>query len=286
MSCEPGSLVALISGVSGGVSFASWLVALLPQLLETYKTKSVEGLSPVFVLIWFLGDVFSFAGCVLTEQMFFQYLLASYFLMNDMIMLGQYYYYGYHCKKHHHKFHHLHTGHSHSCEDPEYGATSSHTASTAGAIARASIPAVVVASQVGSSEARQLLTTGGYIALQQTNYKFVLGTVFAWISAALYFFSRVPQLWRNYKRKSTDDVSPFLFGCCLIGNATYAISILVSCDFIYGGDDRWPFFLNELPYMIGSAGTIVFDIVYFYQLWLYSYKEPKDFEEQPLLTNI
>lgn len=290
MTCDSSPLVSLISNVAGGVSFASWLVALLPQLIETYRTKSVEGLSPVFVGVWFLGDIFSLIGCVLTDQMFFQYLLASYFLLNDFFMVGQYWYYGYYLKKHKHRHHQHqhHHQHSHHSIDPEYGSTSN-VMSGAAAAARAVVPAVVIASQAGTSEARQLLsstfssTSALSPLLVSPENKIIIGTVFAWVSAALYFFSRLPQLWMNYKRKSTDDVSPFLFGCTLIGNASYAVSIMMSCEFI-SGDAKWEFFLKELPYMIGSAGTIIFDVLYFYQLWLYSDKTKID-EDQPLLSN-
>lgn len=269
-SCDPQSWVSLISNVSGGISFASWTVAQLPQLVETYRTKSVEGLSPWFICVWVLGDLCSFAGCVLTNQMFFQYLLAAYFLFNDFVLVGQYWYYSYYYKNHRHKHHHHH---------PHRGNGYGSVSSTGSRLAHAVIPAVVVATQAGSAEARELFIN----PLISSDAKLMVGTFFAWASAALYFFSRIPQLWKNYQRKSTEDISPFLFACTLIGNTTYATSILVSCDFV-NGENRWEFFVNELPYMIGSAGTIVFDIAYFYQLYLYS-ERVKDDQEAPLLTN-
>jgi uncharacterized protein with PQ loop repeat len=207
--------------------------------------------------------------------MFFQYLLAAYFLFNDLVLVGQYWYYGYYLKIHKHRHHHHHHHHHHHQDDPEYGST----LNTAANAAKSILPAVVIASQVGRSEAYPLYTT----TISREHNKLMIGTMFAWIGAGLYFFSRIPQLLKNYQRKSTEDVSPFLFGCTLFGNATYATSILISCSFIYG-DDRWGFFLNELPYMIGSAGTIIFDLVYFYQLWLYSVKDKSD-DEAPLLSN-
>ena len=107
----------------------------------------------------------------------------------------------------------------------------------------------------------------------------------AWIGACCYFFARIPQLIKNYERKSTQDLSPFLFACTLTGNVTYGLSIMVSCDFIYDSENRWKFFFNELPYLIGSAGTVIFDIVYFYQVWLYREQKVEDFEREdsPLL---
>jgi len=298
--CNSSSLVSKISAFSGGASFTSNLVASIPQLIETYQQKSVEGLSLILVSVWVIGDITSFIGCFLTDQMFFQYVLALYFLFNDCILVGQYYYYGYYLKKHpHFNHHHRHShGHSHSHaghshiepqDGIEYGSTGDDyrkksSGSLSGSIARAAIPAAVVASNIGQSDAFPIgnfsTEFGGYSIDSRT-----WGIFFAWFGAALYFFSRIPQLLKNYERKSTEDVSPILFACMLFGNATYTISILVSCDFIYG-EDRWGFFINELPYIIGSAGTIVFDILYFYQVWLYKDQSPiKDTETQPLLNS-
>jgi hypothetical protein len=53
----------------------------------------------------------------------------------------------------------------------------------------------------------------------------VLGQVFGYLSAALYLGSRLPQIWLNWRRKSTEGVSLlfFLFAC--LGNLTYVLSI-------------------------------------------------------------
>lgn len=295
VECDAKSLVSLISAFSGGASFAANLVATIPQLIETYQQQSVEGLSPVFVSIWVLGDVTSLIGCYLTNQLFFQYVLALYFLFNDFIMCGQYYYYGYYLKKHPHRYHRHHHHHHHQhnqhseVEGGHYGSTggrrkSSKSSSIAKA-ANAAIPAAIVASNIGQSNALpigEFSTSIGGLTIDSKSY----GTFFAWFGAGLYFFSRIPQLIKNYQRKSTEDLSPVLFACTLFGNLTYTVSILVSCDFVFGGDHRWEFFLNELPYIIGSAGTVVFDLFYFYQVWLYRDQSlVKDTETQPLLVS-
>lgn len=298
--CDSKSLVGLISAFSGGASFASNLVATIPQLVETYQQKSVEGLSLVFVSIWVTGDVTSLIGCFLTDQMFFQYVLALYFLFTDFILAGQYYYYGYYLKKHHHHHHHNHNhhhNHQHQHQEhdqeqvvAEYGATSSNGKKSSGSLlvdsVKATAPVAVIASNIGQGNAFPIgdympTATIGGLTIDSKFY----GTFFAWFGAGLYFFSRIPQLIKNHERKSTEDISPVLFACTLFGNLTYTISILVSCDFVYG-ENRWEFFINELPYMIGSAGTIVFDLFYFYQVWLYGDKSgQKDVETQPLLNS-
>ena len=56
---------------------------LFPQIIETYRDKSVDGLSPYFLLAWLCGDITSLIGAKLTGQLLFQILLAIYFLLND-----------------------------------------------------------------------------------------------------------------------------------------------------------------------------------------------------------
>ncbi|KAI3405293.2 hypothetical protein KGF56_001905 [Candida oxycetoniae] len=101
--------------------------------------------------------------------------------------------------------------------------------------------------------------------------KDTLGLVLAWGCTLVYCSSRCPQLYKNYKRKSVEGISPLLFGSALVGNLTYTLSILTSCSFVVG-HQRAQLMYQELPYILGSSGTIIFDLVYFYQKRLYKDK--------------
>lgn len=96
----------------------------------------------------------------------------------------------------------------------------------------------------------------------------LLGLVLAWGCTCFYVASRCPQLLKNYQRKSVDGISPLLFGAALGGNLTYTLCIVTSCNFVYA-NNRHQFFMSQLPYILGSSGTIVFDIGYFYQRYIY-----------------
>ena len=41
-----------LSGISGSVSLACWLFVLVPQLLENYMSKSADGISMAFLIVW------------------------------------------------------------------------------------------------------------------------------------------------------------------------------------------------------------------------------------------
>ncbi|GME73591.1 unnamed protein product [Ambrosiozyma monospora] len=110
-----------------------------------------------------------------------------------------------------------------------------------------------------------------------------LGLTLAYLCTLIYWSSRVPQLYKNQKRRSVEGISPFLFGFALCGNLFYSLSILASPQFLIPGDvpsdgsgyvgGRWHFFMDELPYLLGSGGTLTFDAFYFYQRWVFGVVE-------------
>ncbi len=113
------------------------------------------------------------------------------------------------------------------------------------------------------------------------------GQIFGYLCAALYLGSRVPQLLLNYRRKSTEGVSMlfFLFACA--GNLTYVLSIFAyepSCAKTWSGDAEryqdwcaegeyarayWRYIAVNTSWLVGSAGTLILDLVIFGQFWVY-----------------
>lgn len=49
--------IAALSGITGSISIACWVVVFSPQIIENFRRSSAEGLSITFVVIWLLGDV-------------------------------------------------------------------------------------------------------------------------------------------------------------------------------------------------------------------------------------
>lgn len=268
-----------VSVASGGVSFLTSFVAQIPQLIETYRDKSVEGLSAGFLLCWLFGDITSLFGAVMTRQLPFQILLAVYYLTNDVVICGQYYYYGIL-----HKNQLATPGHESATMEERLLLVRS----------RGSNPSVhfnmkrrqgwwrwlatLVVGQSGAATAMPLAMPMALVsrAISVSNtattttttpeepHTSIPGQVFSWVGAMAYFYARIPQLIKNYRRKSTDGLSPLLFVCTLLANVTYTLSIFTSCSFLTS-DDKHEFVMNALPFIVGSAGTIVFDLTYFYQ---------------------
>ena len=119
------------------------------------------------------------------------------------------------------------------------------------------------------------------------------GQLFGYLCAALYLGSRIPQLLLNFRRKSTEGVSMlfFLFAC--VGNLTYVMSIFAyepACARIAGSEDprrsgwcedgEWAkgygrYILLNTSWLIGSAGTLVLDLMIFGQFWMYRDQSPQ-----------
>ena len=119
----------------------------------------------------------------------------------------------------------------------------------------------------------------------------IWGQIFGYLCAVLYLGSRLPQLLLNYRRKSTEGVSMlfFLFAC--VGNLTYVMSIFAyepGCarfegyDGVKGGCERgeWArgygqYILLNASWIIGSAGTLILDLMIFGQFWIYRDRKPQ-----------
>ncbi|CAI5758250.1 unnamed protein product [Candida verbasci] len=268
------SSISFISSCFSTISCISWICAQLPQIIQNYKNKSARGISLSFLLLWFLGDFLSFTSCLINDKVLqFQIYLSIFFLFNDVTLCFQYWYYNKksfdkpiyvrvgenptplnddNIKKDNYPIIQKQTPTNMESEPSSYDSTNESNI----------MKKVIIASS--------LVSKTNAFQVSQTSNKDILGIILAWSMTIVYCSSRCPQLYKNYKRKAVDGISPYLFAAALIGNLTYTISILTSCEFILSNhEDRINFIYHELPYIIGSSGTVFFDIGYFYQRCLY-----------------
>ena len=116
----------------------------------------------------------------------------------------------------------------------------------------------------------------------------IAGTIIAWCSTLLYLGSRLPQLYKNFKRQSTAGLSPLLFFAAFCGNSFYSTSMLTNPnawnDFgPYGGHGwadhdgsrRWAWVARAAPFFLGAAGVLGLDAMMGIQFLMYGEKEAK-----------
>ncbi|KAJ7685303.1 PQ loop repeat-domain-containing protein [Mycena polygramma] len=97
----------------------------------------------------------------------------------------------------------------------------------------------------------------------------VLGRIFAWLCTTLYLTSRLPQIWKNYVRKSVEGLSMYLFIFAFLGNSFYVASILTSERVFQPPPASSEFLRESLPYLLGSGGTLMFDVTIVGQSLMY-----------------
>jgi uncharacterized protein with PQ loop repeat len=65
----------------------------VPQLIENYKQGSAEGISLLFLIVWFVGDITNLAGAVWSGLVPTVIALAVYFCFADFVLITQCLYY-------------------------------------------------------------------------------------------------------------------------------------------------------------------------------------------------
>lgn len=90
-------------------------------------------------------------------------------------------------------------------------------------------------------------------------FSVIIGRIFAWFCTVLYMTSRLPQIWTNFQRRSVQGLSMLLFLLAFFANLLYSISILSNPKAV--GPDRYEYLSESLPFLLGSSGTLIFDLV-------------------------
>ncbi|KAI4236581.1 MAG: hypothetical protein L6R40_006137 [Gallowayella cf. fulva] len=85
--------IEALSGICGSISIACWIVVFSPQIIENFRRHSADGLSLIFIIIWLLGDIFNILGAVLQGVLPTMTILAVYYTLADIVLLGQCFYY-------------------------------------------------------------------------------------------------------------------------------------------------------------------------------------------------
>jgi uncharacterized protein with PQ loop repeat len=86
-------LETLADPFSSSISIACWVVVFSPQIIENFRRGSADGLSLLFLVVWLAGDVFNILGAVLQGVLPTMTILAIYYTLADIVLLGQCFYY-------------------------------------------------------------------------------------------------------------------------------------------------------------------------------------------------
>ncbi|EMD37960.1 hypothetical protein CERSUDRAFT_113099 [Gelatoporia subvermispora B] len=104
---------------------------------------------------------------------------------------------------------------------------------------------------------------------EEPSLEHVIGRISAWTCTTLYLTSRLPQIWKNFVRKSVEGLSMYLFIFAFLGNFFYVASILTSPKLAQAAPLASAYLRESIPYLLGSGGTLMFDVTIVTQSWLY-----------------
>ncbi|KAF9911921.1 hypothetical protein EC991_001827 [Linnemannia zychae] len=91
--------------------------------------------------------------------------------------------------------------------------------------------------------------------------------ILGWGSAILYLGSRIPQIYKNWRLKSCEGLSVMMFIFSVFGNVFYVASIFLNSIEI-------DYLIKNMPWWLGSGGTLVFDFTIFFQFYIYRNNNP------------
>lgn len=282
------------SGIFGSISLAAWIFLLVPQLIENYTNGHADGISMTFLFIWAAGDILSLAGGLWAGLVPTVIALAIYFCFADGALIAQCIYYNtLNAKKDAATASEeqvaaetdplINTAQTH--RKPSAGSrrrsTLSHgsrrrdsltrlmdkpTAASAWLKNTLSILAIVIAGTAGWALAYK---TGAWhpVPLKETNDPTPLGaSILGYGSALLYLGARVPQIIKNQRDQSCEGLSLLFFLLSLLGNATYGAGILFHSL-------EGEYVKTNVPWLIGSLGTMVEDFIIFAQFRAFGEKK-------------
>ncbi|KAK2898289.1 hypothetical protein Q8A67_009707 [Cirrhinus molitorella] len=267
----------IASVVLGLLSIVCFVVSSLPQYYSSCKSGNMDSaLSIWFLLFWLAGDSCNLTGSFLADQLPLQKYTAVYYVLADLLMLSMYFYYKLKNKGPRASNGALLNAVSMLCL---LGITSS----------ALSLPRSALEDQIhmGFKGRALLAVEEANSSVQPFDTKEIIGFVFGSVSSVLYLCSRLPQMYTNFRRKSTEGVSFFLFALVILGNTTYGISVLVKNP--DPGQGEASYMVHHLPWLIGSLGTLSLDLIISVQFMIYS-KPPRvsavgDEETSALLQN-
>jgi|EP00670_Eutreptiella_braarudii_P002204 uncharacterized protein with PQ loop repeat len=204
------------------MSVGVWVVAQLPQMIKNQTRRHAEDLSIHFLALWLAGDMSNLAGCLLVDAALTQTVLGVYFVLSDLILLGQWWAF------------------SGNATGPQMSKVSKYFWMAVGIIAIMGLIMCVLSGLTLSA----------------------IGDFLGWISGFIYLASRVPQIYQTFVTKHVEDLSIVLFACAVLGNSTYAASILT-----HSLNSEW--LRKQAPFLLGSMGTLAFDAILVYQIVAY-----------------
>jgi len=267
----------------GVASLMLWVVLAIPQVIENYKNKKADGISIYLLLLWLFGDTCNLVGSILSRATPLMKIIAGYYIIYDVLLLGQLIYYGYcaYCEMHREGYYR--NGYFYGGQqggEPGVLQYGPHRRDSFWAdwfcilfliylfTAMASADCAPVTGEGFTQEASEAAGFWGqvFVDARQT-IGFSLGVV----AGMCYIASRIPQIRLNSSRKSCKGVSVLMFYLLFFAIVTYIASVLLQST-------GWVYIVQKSPWIISYAVGAVMDLFIIGQYYYYGIGEPEGTE--------
>ncbi|KAL0090617.1 PQ loop repeat-domain-containing protein [Phycomyces blakesleeanus] len=271
----------------GYLSILAWLNAQMPQVIKNYRLGTAESLSFTFLVVWLIGDVANLIGCTILGQLPFQLYLSIYFITIDTFLCIQWIYYVKYPTNSLRQWFNPGKCLTKKTETPTSTSSTETTCllsepsqksySASASTSKATALLMIGLFTLANAGFSQSLTTNpttnvtDHIVTQQQQKQsdenmIWIGRFFAWLCTSLYLSSRLPQIIQNFRRRSVEGLSMALFFFAAMGNLTYCLSIFTNPHATRQS------IIESVPYIIGSAGTLMFDGTIYAQYMIFDNK--------------
>ncbi|OOF97021.1 hypothetical protein ASPCADRAFT_205817 [Aspergillus carbonarius ITEM 5010] len=283
------------SGLLGSISLTCWIFLLVPQLIENYRNGNAEAISLLFLFVWFIGDITNLIGGAWAGLVPVIVAIAVYFCIADGVLIGQCLYYK--ARNARRSSNGTVSRRRSSVADapdpttPLLGRRFSDAGRRADADADEDdmLAKIVEENDVGRKAwVKNFSSVLGICVIGMAGWTMAWRTgvwkpapveevdggvdmapgamVLGYISAICYLGARLPQIYKNYCDKSCEGLSLLFFILSLLGNLTYGAGIICHST-------EKNYIVTNVPWLIGSLGTMVEDVTIFVQFRLYATRD-------------
>jgi uncharacterized protein with PQ loop repeat len=233
----------ILSNVLGILSSIVWFFVLIPQLYINFKNQNSEAISLSLILLWIVGDIFSIISAQAKNISYTVIYIGVYHIIIGVLFSLQIFYYRYLNKKN--RYYDRQPLILDNIEELYYK----------------HLKIIYLNEKIFLVVSISSIIFAFFIIKQQ-----FIADIIGWISTFIFISSRIPQIYLNYQRNSTEGLSIYSFILVNIANLLFLASILVNlCD----TNNITTFIIDNLQWILGSSTTVLFDLIIFYQFQIY-----------------
>lgn len=247
----------LLSWIFGTLSNICWLIVFIPQIKENYINRSIKAMSFYLIFFWFMGDTLSNISAQYKDiSSPIVIYVSSYNIIFDIIFFVQYIYY---------TFYDLFVIEIEQEDETRFLLHDIYKKNVFKSIITLFLQWEIQVMLIYISIISSIDIILNIFNLQ----KALISTIYGWGSSFIFISSRIPQIYRNYKRKSVKGLSFFTFATIILANYLFLTSILLKLIDIKTYEERSLYVLGNLQWIVGPSITSILDIIILYQFLLF-----------------